>query len=140
MQQQELQAAKVEATWDINDPIFTPRERAALEMASMYTENYHGFSDEDFAQGQVNLGGSAGKGSSRSTEGHVLDAVPPCRLGNQPAGQQDEDRARFQNWISQYPLPLEFNQPINLKYERYRIIFCDTFATRFSIFRLRMEK
>ncbi len=50
MQQQELQKAKVEATWDINDPIFTPRERAALEMASIFTENYHNFSDEDFVR------------------------------------------------------------------------------------------
>jgi alkylhydroperoxidase family enzyme len=36
---------KIEATWDIDDPIFTPRERAALEMASIFTESYHDFSD-----------------------------------------------------------------------------------------------
>jgi alkylhydroperoxidase family enzyme len=39
-------AAKVEATWNIDDPIFTPRERAALEMATLFTENYRDFSDE----------------------------------------------------------------------------------------------
>jgi len=38
--------AKIEATWDIGDSIFTPRERAALEMATVFTENYHDFSDE----------------------------------------------------------------------------------------------
>lgn len=39
---------KIEATWDIDDPIFTPRERAALEMATIFTNNYHDFSDEQF--------------------------------------------------------------------------------------------
>lgn len=48
MQQTESNRAKIEATWDIRDPIFTPRERAALEMASVFTENYHDFSDEYF--------------------------------------------------------------------------------------------
>ena len=43
-------AEKIEATWDITDPIFTPRERAALEMATMFTENYHGFNDENIAR------------------------------------------------------------------------------------------
>ncbi len=43
-------AEKIEATWDITDPIFTPRERAALEMATMFTENYHGFNDENVAR------------------------------------------------------------------------------------------
>ncbi len=42
-------AEKIEATWDITDPIFTPRERAALEMATMFTENYHAFNDENVA-------------------------------------------------------------------------------------------
>ncbi len=37
---------KIEATWDIDDPIFTPRERAALEMATIFTQNYHDFGDE----------------------------------------------------------------------------------------------
>lgn len=41
---------KIEATWDIDDPIFTPRERAALEMATIFTESYHDFSDEHFAR------------------------------------------------------------------------------------------
>ena len=31
---------------DIFDPIFSARERAALEMASMFTERYKDFSDE----------------------------------------------------------------------------------------------
>ncbi len=38
--------AKVEATWDIDDPIFTPRERAALEMATLFTEEYRSITDE----------------------------------------------------------------------------------------------
>ena len=42
--------AKIEATWDIDDPIFTPRERAALEMATMFTEDYHAFNDENVAK------------------------------------------------------------------------------------------
>lgn len=41
---------KIEATWDINDPIFTLRERAALEMASIFTENYRDFGDEHLEQ------------------------------------------------------------------------------------------
>ena len=39
---------KIEATWDIDDPIFTPRERAALEMATIFTNNYHDFNDGQF--------------------------------------------------------------------------------------------
>jgi alkylhydroperoxidase family enzyme len=45
-EQEGLEAQKIEATWDIDDPIFTPRERAALEMASLFTEDYHAISDE----------------------------------------------------------------------------------------------
>ncbi|MFL5838441.1 MAG: carboxymuconolactone decarboxylase family protein [Solirubrobacteraceae bacterium] len=41
---------KVEATWDIDDPIFTPRERAALEMASKFTDDYQSVTDEDLAR------------------------------------------------------------------------------------------
>lgn len=41
-----LQAAKIEATWDPNDPIFTPRERAALEMATLFSEDYHAIGDQ----------------------------------------------------------------------------------------------
>ena len=37
--------AKIEATWDPADPMFTPRERAALEMATLFTEDYHAISD-----------------------------------------------------------------------------------------------
>lgn len=37
---------KIEATWEIEDPIFTPRERAALEMATIFTEDYKAISDE----------------------------------------------------------------------------------------------
>jgi alkylhydroperoxidase family enzyme len=36
---------KVEATWDIDDP--TPRERAALEMASKFTGDYQSVTDAD---------------------------------------------------------------------------------------------
>ena len=50
MQQNEKQRAKVEATWDIDDPIFTPRERAALEMATIFTNSYHEFNDQQFIQ------------------------------------------------------------------------------------------
>lgn len=39
--------AKVEATWDPSDPIFTPRERAALEMAGKFTEDYASITDAD---------------------------------------------------------------------------------------------
>lgn len=46
MQQIDEHQAKIEATWDIDDPIFTARERAALEMATIFTQNYHDFSDE----------------------------------------------------------------------------------------------
>jgi alkylhydroperoxidase family enzyme len=35
---------------NIADPIFTPRERAALEMASIFTENYKDFTDQDLAR------------------------------------------------------------------------------------------
>ncbi len=37
--------AKIEATWDPTDPMFTPRERAALEMATLFTEDYRAISD-----------------------------------------------------------------------------------------------
>jgi alkylhydroperoxidase family enzyme len=43
-------AAKIEATWDPSDPLFSPRERAALEMASIFTENYQAFTDEDLVR------------------------------------------------------------------------------------------
>lgn len=32
------------------DPIFTPRERAAMEMASIFTERYKEFSDDDLTR------------------------------------------------------------------------------------------
>jgi alkylhydroperoxidase family enzyme len=32
------------------DPIFTPRERAAMEMASTFTERYKDFTDDDLAR------------------------------------------------------------------------------------------
>jgi alkylhydroperoxidase family enzyme len=43
-------AAKIEATWDPSDPLFSPRERAALEMASIFTENYQTFTDDDLVR------------------------------------------------------------------------------------------
>ncbi len=45
-EQMGLQAAKIEATWDPSDPIFTPRERAALEMATLFSEDYHAIGDQ----------------------------------------------------------------------------------------------
>lgn len=42
--------AKIEATWDIDDPIFTPRERAALEAATLFTEDYRSITDEHVAR------------------------------------------------------------------------------------------
>jgi alkylhydroperoxidase family enzyme len=42
--------AKIEATWDPRDPLFSPRERAALEMASIFTENYQDFTDHDLVR------------------------------------------------------------------------------------------
>jgi alkylhydroperoxidase family enzyme len=41
---------KIEATWDIEDPVFTPRERAALEMASKFTDDYQSVSDDDLGR------------------------------------------------------------------------------------------
>ncbi len=41
-----LPSAKIEATWDPNDPVFTPRERAALEMATLFSEDYHAIGDQ----------------------------------------------------------------------------------------------
>lgn len=43
-----LGQAKIEATWDPDDPIFTAREKAALEMATLFTEDYHAISDRHF--------------------------------------------------------------------------------------------
>jgi len=40
----------VEATWDISNPIYSPKERAALEMASMFTQDFHAFTDENVAE------------------------------------------------------------------------------------------
>lgn len=38
--------AKVEATGNPEDPVFTERERAALEMATLFTEDYRSVTDE----------------------------------------------------------------------------------------------
>ncbi len=45
---QEERDRKVKAAWNPSDPALTPRERAALEMARIFTERYRDFSDEDF--------------------------------------------------------------------------------------------
>lgn len=45
MLQDESIQRKVEATWDPSDPVFTPRERAGLEMASLFTEDYRAITD-----------------------------------------------------------------------------------------------
>lgn len=49
-EQQGLDRQKLEATWHIDDPIFTPRERAALEMASLFTEDHRAISDDHVAR------------------------------------------------------------------------------------------
>jgi alkylhydroperoxidase family enzyme len=49
-EEQGIDKQKVEATWDIDDPIFSPKEKAALEMASLFSEDYHAISDEHFAR------------------------------------------------------------------------------------------
>ena len=41
-----LDQAKVEATWDPQDPIFPGRERAALDMATLFTEDYRAITDQ----------------------------------------------------------------------------------------------
>lgn len=38
---------KIEATWDPNDPLFDDRERAALEMATKFTEDFRSITDVD---------------------------------------------------------------------------------------------
>ncbi len=45
-----LAQAKVEATRDPADPVFTPRERAGLEMATLFTEDHRAISDADIAR------------------------------------------------------------------------------------------
>ncbi len=45
-----LAPAKIEATKDPADPIFTSRERAALEMATLFSEDYHAIGDEHIAR------------------------------------------------------------------------------------------
>jgi alkylhydroperoxidase family enzyme len=43
---------KIEATHDIESSIYTPRERAALEMATLFTEDYHAITDEHMKRWQ----------------------------------------------------------------------------------------
>lgn len=38
---------KIEAGFDIESLVYTPRERAALEMATKFTEDYRSITDED---------------------------------------------------------------------------------------------
>ena len=45
-EQMGLDQAKVEATWDPQDPIFSGRERAALDMATLFTEDYRAITDQ----------------------------------------------------------------------------------------------
>ena len=45
-------AKKVEATHDPDDPIFDERERVAMRMAEMFTDDYRGVTDELFAAWQ----------------------------------------------------------------------------------------
>ena len=37
---------KIEAEFDVESLLYTPRERAALEMATMFTEDYQAITDE----------------------------------------------------------------------------------------------
>jgi alkylhydroperoxidase family enzyme len=37
---------KIDATWDPQDPIFDERERAALEIATLFTDDYRSVTDE----------------------------------------------------------------------------------------------
>lgn len=46
MLQDESIQKKVEATWDPTDPIFSARERAGLQMASLFTEDYSSVTDD----------------------------------------------------------------------------------------------
>jgi alkylhydroperoxidase family enzyme len=54
-EEQGIDQRKLEATWDIEDPIFSPRERAALEMASLFTEDYRAISDEHMQRWQAHF-------------------------------------------------------------------------------------
>ncbi|MGH7904736.1 MAG: hypothetical protein ACREPA_11535 [Candidatus Dormibacteraceae bacterium] len=45
-----IDQAKVEATWDIEDTIFDAREHAALEMASLFTDDYRSITDQHVAR------------------------------------------------------------------------------------------
>lgn len=45
--------AKVEATWDVDDPIFSERERAALVLATKFTDDYRSVTDEDLERART---------------------------------------------------------------------------------------
>jgi alkylhydroperoxidase family enzyme len=45
-----LGEAKLAAVDDPDDPVFTPRERAALEMATLFTGDYHAIADAHLAR------------------------------------------------------------------------------------------
>jgi alkylhydroperoxidase family enzyme len=47
---------KVEATWDPQDPVFTDRERAALEMATLFTDDYRSVTDEHVQRWRAHFG------------------------------------------------------------------------------------
>ena len=55
MQQTEENVAKLKATANSDDPIFTPRERSALEMATIFTQRYQDFSDESLQRWRENF-------------------------------------------------------------------------------------
>jgi alkylhydroperoxidase family enzyme len=48
--------AKIEATWDLEDPIFSPRERCALEMATLFTEDYRAITDQHLERWKQQFG------------------------------------------------------------------------------------
>jgi len=51
-----LDPVKIEAAWDPQDPIFTERERAGLEMATLFTEDYHAIIDQHFERWKQQFG------------------------------------------------------------------------------------
>ena len=50
VEEQGIDQRKIAATWDIEDPIFTPKEQATLELASLFSEDYHAISNEHVAR------------------------------------------------------------------------------------------
>jgi alkylhydroperoxidase family enzyme len=43
---------KLEATFDVESRVYSPREQAALELATLFTEDYHAITDAHVARWQ----------------------------------------------------------------------------------------